>query len=75
MNNPYLFVKLIEAYPYLSLKYIRSFLSYVIQEEVFDQEAVLEVGRRLFLMLIESRTEQVPLESLIKHYQKISLEE
>jgi hypothetical protein len=37
MNNPYLFAKLIEAYPYLRLKNIRSFLSYVIQEEVFDQ--------------------------------------
>lgn len=60
-NSPYALAKYIHCKDNLNLKYIRSFLSYIIKEEVFDPLAVLELGRRIFLIILYTMKEGIPI--------------
>jgi hypothetical protein len=74
-NSPYALAKYIHCKDNLNLKYIRSFLSYIIKEDVFDEVGVLELGRRIFLIILYSMKENIPIEMAIDHYCAISLKD
>ena len=59
----------------VNLKLLRSYLSYVFREDVFNGFNVLYFGRRLFIIILEHCTSQIPVETLIAEYKELSFEE
>jgi hypothetical protein len=75
-QNPYALTKYIFCKRYeINYKVMRSFLSYVIKEEIFDSLRVLEFGRRVFNIISETSTGIVTLESVASQYSTISMDE
>lgn len=62
-NSPYALAKYIScSFSYdLNVKSIRSFLSYAIKENVFKPFYILELGRRIFIILLESIRSKNPI--------------
>lgn len=72
-NSPYALAKYINCKDALNLKFLRSFLSYIIKEDVFDPVAVLELGRRIFLIILYVLREKIPIEMAINQYSALPL--
>jgi uncharacterized membrane protein len=54
-NEPYLMAKLFHLeHSSINFKQVRSFISYVTQEEIFDQAKLLELARRCFYLALHS---------------------
>lgn len=60
-NSPYALAKFIACSDEKNVRPIRSFLSYAILEDVFESFHLLEMGRRIFLVLLESHIKQFPI--------------
>lgn len=56
-------------------KVIRSFLSYVIKEEIFDSIRVLEFGRRLFNILIQASQSILTFECITSQYATVPMDQ
>lgn len=54
---------------------MRSFLSYIIKEEIFSSVRVLEFGRRIFNIVLQASQSFLPFESIASQYSNISMEE
>jgi hypothetical protein len=65
-NEPYVLSKYISCAGPRVVRPIRSFLSYAILEDVFEPSCLLEIGRRIFLVLLEAYSKQLSLENVIK---------
>ena len=72
-NSPYALAKLIGCSSQINVSAIRCFLSYAIQEDIFNPLAILELGRRIFLILLESEKNREAIEQVIERYAPISL--
>jgi len=74
-NSPYALAKYISCSSIddYHMKSIRSLLSYAINEAVFKPESLLELGRRIFIILLESTKSKNPIEVVIERYEEISL--
>ena len=71
-NSPYALAKYIScssSYD-LHVKSIRSFLSYAIKESVFKPLSILELGRRVFIILLEAAKNKYPVEVVIEKYEE-----
>lgn len=53
-NSPYALAKYINCSERVNMSAIRSFLSYAIKEDMFDPLAVLELGKRIFEILLKT---------------------
>lgn len=75
-NSPYALAKYIScSYSYdLHVRSIRSFLSYAIKEVVFKPLWILELGRRVFIILLESAKNKFPVEVMIEKYEEYELD-
>jgi hypothetical protein len=56
-------------------KVMRSFLSYVIKEEIFCSVRVLEFGRRLFNVILQASQSFLPFDCIASQYNNITMEE
>lgn len=76
-NSPYALAKYIScSYSYdLNVRSIRSFLSYAIKEVVFKPLALLEMGRRVFIVLLEAAQTKEPVEVVIERYSEYEIEQ
>lgn len=54
-NDPYVMIKYIYNVKYsISLRTVRCYLSYISQEVIFNKKRTLELGKRIFLIILES---------------------
>lgn len=56
-----------------SWRLYRSFISYLIQEEIFDELSVLELNKRAFSILLKSYKEKLDIYRLANHLLDVSL--
>lgn len=75
-QHPYSLGKYIFCKRYsINYKVMRSFLSYVIKEEIFSSIKVLEFGRRLFNIVLQASQSFLPFESIASQYTNVSMDE
>ena len=74
-NSPFALAKYISSTGERNVRSIRSFLSYLIKEKVIDEFSLLELGRRIFIILLLTVKQQLPIEVLIEQYSDMSLED
>lgn len=60
-NSPYSLAKYLSCSDDRNVKSIRSFLSYAIHEEVFESYSLLELGRRIFIILLLTDKNEYPI--------------
>lgn len=51
---------------------MRSYLSYIIQESVFDERSVIEFSKRIFAMILESNVKRKDISKIIFNEDKFS---
>ena len=75
VQNPYALAKYIFNKRYtINYKLLRSFLSYVIKEEIFDALKVLEFGRRIFNIVLQTSCSIFSLESIFSQYEAVGMD-
>lgn len=73
-NSPFALAKLISCSDEKNVRSIRSFLSYAIMEEIFEPFSLLELGRRIFMIVLLTEKQKLPIEVLIEQYSEIPLD-
>lgn len=66
VNDPYVLAKYLYSNIYkISIKTLRCFLSFLIKEDLFSKNNVLEFGKRLFFIIYETVTKNKNIENVI----------
>ena len=75
-QQPYALGKYIFCRRYqINYKVMRSFLSYIIKEQIFDSMRVLQFGRRIFNITLEASQSMLTFQSITSQYSTISIDE
>lgn len=76
VQNPYVLAKYIYfRRKIVNVKIIRSYLSYIIREDIFDSLNVLEFAKRMFHVVLQAIRTLEPLEQVASQYKDIPLDE
>lgn len=74
-NSPYLVAKyMVCNKKFITLKNIRVFLTYLSKEDILNPYAVLEYGRRLFLIVLISLTNQNSIQNVVQDFAEYPLD-
>ena len=74
-NSPYLVAKyMVCSKKFMTLKNIRVFLTYLSKEDILNPYAVLEYGRRLFLIVLISLTNQNSIQNVVQDFAEYPLD-
>lgn len=74
-NSPYVVAKyMVCSKKFITLKNIRVFLTYLSKEDVFNPYTVLEYGRRLFLIVLISLTDQNCIQNVVQNFAEYPLD-
>ena len=74
-NSPYVLAKhMIASKKFLTIKNIRIFLTYLIKTDLFNKYAILEFGRRIFLIILYSLRDQTSIEDTVRSFQEYPLD-
>lgn len=59
----------------INFKQLRSFISYLSIEEIFDEVRVLEFSRRVFYLVLHSNIENEEIDHKLFNFEKVNLEQ
>jgi hypothetical protein len=76
LHNPYALAKYLQIrHESINVRILRSYLSYVFKEEIFDGLKVLYFSKRMFTALLDSLLEGVSIETVINRFRGVELED